>query len=78
MCAGGVKEPLRIFCAISVAPKVPNRGKRVVIGGVSLVCLYFLSFALRIADSTVHLSWCRCVLLFNISVTSVIGGVMLS
>ena len=75
---GGLKEPSSICLAALVVPYRPSRGKRVVMGGVSLVWRYFLSLAFIIACSTEHLSVCLIVWVFEISVTSVMGPVMFS
>ena len=55
-CGGGVNCPVRICLAVEVVPNFPRSGRRVVIGGVSLVCRYFLSLAARMACSTDVLS----------------------
>ena len=68
--------PCRICCACGVVPRVPMIGRRVVIGGVSLVCRYLESFALRMAFSTADLVVCRMIVESRTSETSIIGPVV--
>ena len=56
MWAGALKTPCRIYLAVVVLPRVPMSGRREVIEGVELVWRNFLSFAVSIASSIVHLS----------------------